>query len=66
MGRLRDVNLRCRVCGKCRYATRESAELAIALMSAVGREEKRAYEAHGWWHVTSQPARGMRKRKKRE
>lgn len=65
MGRLWDRNRRCRVCGKHRYATREAAEQAIAVMAAVGREERRAYPAHGWWHVTRQERRGMRKRKKK-
>lgn len=47
----------CRICGKHRYATREAAEAAIARLSAVGRDETRAYYVHGWWHVTSQPER---------
>lgn len=62
MRRVRDVNLVCRTCGKLRYATRESAEQAMAHMSIMGRDEKRVYEAHGWWHVTSQPSPGKRSR----
>jgi hypothetical protein len=49
--------LLCEACGKHRYATRETAELIIAL-SANRREpgektEIRAYYDHGWWHLTS-------------
>lgn len=62
MRRVRNVNLVCRKCGKLRYATRESAERAMALLAIRGRDEKRVYEAHGWWHVTSQPSRGVKGR----
>jgi hypothetical protein len=44
-------------CGKFRYATREAAEDAVARLEGVGRDEERAYEAHGWWHITSKPGK---------
>lgn len=54
--RLRQAPRLCLVCGKRRYATREAAELVIALASE-RRREKRAYLAHGWWHLTSKEQR---------
>ena len=46
----------CRVCGKRRYATLDAAWIVIDRASE-RRQEKRAYYAHGWWHVTSMPGR---------
>lgn len=47
---------KCRVCGKRRYATSEAAMIVVERASE-RRKEKRAYYAHGWWHVTSMPGR---------
>lgn len=46
-------------CGKHRYATQTAA---LAMLDRLhrqrgggGRLEIRAYYAHGWWHLTSEP-----------
>lgn len=46
---------RCPVCGKRRYATLESAKLAMA---KPGVSVRGAYLEHGWWHLTSK--KGMK------
>ena len=47
----------CEACGKHRYATRETAEMILGLSAnrrgPGGKQERRAYFDHGWWHLTS-------------
>lgn len=49
--------MRCRVCGKRRYATQDAAEHVIRqrqeMRAGLQPVEQRAYLDHGWWHTTS-------------
>ena len=62
--RLHSGDFPCGSCGKRRFATLEAAEQILRHLQDTGgargeRSEDRVYEAHGWFHITSEPKRGL-------